>query len=104
MEYQLVLCTCPNLTLAKEIAHCLVEEKLAACVNIIPAMYSDYSWQNKIECDQEVQLLIKSNSTHFTQIADKILKLHPYETPEVIALNIQQGNKKYLNWINESLN
>ena len=103
MEYQLVLCTCPNTTVAKEIAECLVNAELAACVNIIPNIMSVYRWQGKIECDQEVQLMIKTTSTHFNQITDKIRQLHPYDTPEIIALNIQQGDERYLNWIKESL-
>ena len=57
--YQVVLCTCPNKVIAKEIAHDLVVNKLAACVNILPEITSIYSWQDNIECDIEVQLIIK---------------------------------------------
>ena len=101
--YQLTLCTCPDFETAKQIAWILVEEKLAACVNIINNVTSVYRWQGKIEYGQEVQLLIKSESLLFNKIATRVNELHPYDIPEIIALNIQQGDEHYLNWITESL-
>lgn len=101
--YQIVLCTCPTTEKAQEIAQQLVEDKLAACVNILPEMLSVYRWQETIEHETEVQLVIKSKAELFVSLNNKICQLHPYDTPEVIALNIQQGDKHYLNWINESL-
>ncbi len=102
-EYQLVLCTCPDLSVAQTLATALVSQKLAACVNILPNVTSVYLWQGKVECDTEVQLLIKTITASFTQLNSEINKLHPYDIPEVIALNIQQGDQHYLNWISESL-
>lgn len=101
--YQIVLCTCPTVEKAKEIAQQLIEDKLAACVNILPSVISVYRWQGNIETDTEVQLVIKSKAEYFTKLNDKIHQLHTYDIPEVIALNIQQGDNQYLNWINESL-
>jgi periplasmic divalent cation tolerance protein len=101
--YQAVLCTCPNMENAKQIASHLVEEKYAACVNIIPNTTSIYRWQEQTQCDEEVQLLIKTESVKFNLVCGEIKSLHQYDTPEVIALNIQQGDKEYLNWIKESL-
>ena len=101
--YQVILCTCPNLEIAQTIATQLVEKKLAACVNMIPNVTSVYRWQENVVSDTEVQLLIKSETKYFDLLNDKIKQLHPYETPEVIALNIQQGDRHYLNWITESL-
>ena len=101
--YLLVLCTCPDNTEAELIARTLVEEKLAACVNIIPAVSSVYRWQENIEFATEVQLMIKTSKDKYHLLEQKINILHSYETPEIIALNIQQGDKHYLNWINESL-
>ena len=101
--YQLVLTTCPNEEVAKDIAQQLVAEKLAACVNIIPSITSIYSWQGEIHCDNEVQLLIKTNKQKFARLNERINQLHPYDVVEVIALNIQQGDKQYLNWISNSL-
>jgi periplasmic divalent cation tolerance protein len=89
---------------AKEIATQLVKQKYAACINIIPNIISIYSWQDHIEQSEEVQLLIKTESVKFNIVCSEINRLHPYDIPEIIALNIQQGDKHYLNWIKESLN
>ena len=101
--FQIIMCTCPDMESAKKIAKHLVHEKHAACVNIIPNIVSVYSWQNNIECDDEVQLVIKTLTTKFNDVADEIKRLHRYDTPEIIAMNIQQGDNAYLNWITESL-
>jgi periplasmic divalent cation tolerance protein len=98
-----VLSTCPNEDVAHNIAQHLVTEKLAACVNIIPCVTSVYIWQAELQRDDEVQLLIKTDSTKFEQLNTRINELHPYDVVEVIALNIQQGDTNYLNWITESL-
>jgi len=101
--FQIILCTCPDIESAKAIAQQLVEKKHAACVNIIPNVISVYSWQDKIESDNEVQLIIKTQTNKFNDVADEIKRLHRYDTPEIIAMNIQQGDNNYLNWITESL-
>ena len=103
MAFQLVLTTCPNEQIAKTIAEHLVKNKLAACVNILPNVTSIYHWQGKIQCDNEVKLLIKTDSEKFALLNAQINKLHPYDVVEVIALNIQQGDNHYLNWISEYL-
>jgi periplasmic divalent cation tolerance protein len=101
--YQLVLTTCPNDDVAKNIAQHLVSKKLAACVNIVPNITSIYFWQNEVHCDNEVQLLIKTTKALFSKLSNEINQLHPYDVVEIIALNIQQGDKHYLNWISNSL-
>jgi periplasmic divalent cation tolerance protein len=101
--YQLVLTTCPNEQVATNIAKHLVREKLAACVNIVPNITSIYSWEDKVHCDTEVQLLIKTSKSKFSKLSDKVNELHPYNVVEIIALNIQQGDNDYLNWISNSL-
>jgi periplasmic divalent cation tolerance protein len=101
--YQLVFTTCPNEEVAKIIATCLVSERLAACVNIVPNITSIYSWEDKIQCDTEVQLLIKTTKSKFAKVKTKVNELHPYDVVEIIALNIQQGDTDYLNWISNSL-
>jgi periplasmic divalent cation tolerance protein len=101
--YQVVLCTCPDNVIAKKIAQDLMGNKLAACVNISPEITSIYSWQDKIECDNEVQLIIKSKAELFKQLCENINAIHPYDTVEIIALNIQQGDENYLNWIANSV-
>ncbi|MEI6894855.1 MAG: divalent-cation tolerance protein CutA [Colwellia sp.] len=101
--YQLVLTTCPDDTVARQIAQHLVTKKLAACVNIIPNITSVYCWKNELQCDNEVQLIIKTSAAKFTELEKEINQLHPYDVVEIIALNIQQGDKHYLNWITHSL-
>lgn len=101
--FQVILCTCSDLAEAKLIAKILVKEKLAACVNIVPHVISVYRWQESIECDDEIQLIIKTQTDKFNDVADEIKRLHRYDTPEIIAMNIQQGDNSYLNWITESL-
>lgn len=101
--YQLVLTTCPNDSVASDIAEHLITEGLAACVNIIPGLTSIYRWQGEIRRGTEVQLLIKTEDKCFVTIKNEINRLHPYEVVEIIALNIQQGDEHYLNWISETL-
>lgn len=100
---QLVLCTCPTTELAEKIATALVTEKLVACVNILPQITSVYQWQGKIEKDSEVQLLIKTTAALFSSVNQRIRELHSYDVPEVIAVDIQQGDSEYLDWITNSL-
>ena len=98
--YQVVLSNCPDTKTAEQIARRLVTDRLAACVNIMPNVSSVYYWQDEIQQDTEVMLIIKSKQSQFAQLASLITELHPYEVVEVIALDIQQGNEPYLNWIN----
>jgi len=101
--YQVVLCTCPTAEIAEVISHTLVEKKLAACVNLLPQVRSIYLWQGKIEQDQEIQLIIKTTKTLFAELEKIIVQLHPYDVPEIIALDIKHGHQPYINWIDESL-
>jgi len=86
-----------------KVAKHLVTEKLAACVNIVPNITSIYCWQDEIHCDNEVQLIIKTSEAQFTELSKEINQVHPYDVVEIIALNIQQGDKNYLDWISNSL-
>ena len=98
-NYQIILCTFPQFTLAKQCAHSLVEKKLAACVNILPTMTSVYAWQGQIETAQEHLLIIKAQANQYVAIETWLKKQHPYDVPEIIALPIEQGLPDYLNWI-----
>lgn len=102
MECILVLCTINDLKTAKSISGKLVEEKLAACVNIIPQITSIYFWKNEIVEDSEYLMLIKTKNMHFDELKKRILSLHPYEVPEIISLKIDDGSKSYLDWIGNS--
>jgi len=98
---QLILNTCPDQQTADSIAAALVEEGLAACVNIVPGVQSVYRWRGKIERQGEYLLLIKARSDAFSSVSARIIELHPYELPEVIAVTIENGFQPYLDWINE---
>ncbi len=96
---QIVLCTCPDSETANNIATALVEEGLAACVNIQPSMTSVYRWKGKIETANESQLIIKSPVEHYADIEKRIVELHPYELPEIIVVPIVAGLEPYLAWL-----
>ena len=100
-EFIIIFNTCPSQEIAVGLASGLVEKKLAACVNIIPAVKSVYVWQGKTECDDEVLLIIKTRGDRFEAISRHINKEHPYELPEVVAVSMSCGLPPYLSWINE---
>jgi periplasmic divalent cation tolerance protein len=99
MTALLALCTCPDLEVADRIALALVEERLAACVNRIGAVTSTYRWKGTVHRDDEVLLLIKTTHERFDALRERIVFLHPYELPEVIAVDIALGLPPYLEWI-----
>ena len=99
--FQIVLTACPDATSAERIARVLVEEGLAACVNILPPMQSLYRWKGKIETASEQLLVIKSPVARFPAIRDRVRSLHPYELPEIIAVPIADGLPEYLAWLNK---
>lgn len=86
---------------AATLARGLVEERLAACVHVLPAGQSVYRWQESIETAQEHTLLIKTTSAGYAALEAWLLMRHPYQTPEIAALPITQGLPDYLNWIQE---
>ena len=98
-DYQLLLTTCPNNDIANKLAHILVENHLAACINILPNIQSVYEWENKIVSDAEVLLFIKTRCEHYAAIEQTLLQQHPYEVPELIALPIETGLSAYLKWL-----
>ena len=97
----LVLCTCPPGN-AKDIAQKLVQQKLAACVNIMPNIRSIYHWQGEIQDDTEAMLVIKTTTEQYEKMEKTIKKLHPYELPEIISISLTGGNKDYIQWIKDT--
>ena len=95
----LVLTTLPTPDAAAELAKTVVGEKLAACANIVPAVRSIYRWEGRIQDENEVLVLLKVSREGFARLKARILEVHPYEVPEVIALPVDQGHDAYLNWI-----
>ena len=98
-SYILVLTTCNSEERARYIADGLVEQQLAACVNILPGVESVYRWKGQIEHDREILLLIKSRQSLYTALEKAIQTLHDYELPEIVAVSIDTGLPAYLNWI-----
>jgi len=102
MDCKIVITTTKTLENAKKIAHGLVENKLAACTNIIQNVISVYSWKNEIVEDGEYLLVIKTRESLFQNVKNFIVENHTYELPEVIMLPIEAGLDGYLNWIREN--
>jgi periplasmic divalent cation tolerance protein len=94
-----VLVTAPTPERAAELARTLVEERLAACGNVVPGLRSIYRWEGKVQDDAEALLLLKTTRGRFEALRDRVLALHPYQVPEVIALPVEAGSAKYLEWI-----
>ncbi len=102
-DKQLVLSTVANNEEARVIAGALVEKGLAACVNILGPIQSIYRWKGAVEDSQEYLLLIKTTSETFPQLRDELKRLHSYEVPECVAVDIGDGLPAYLDWIGESV-
>jgi len=99
----LVLSTCPDEQTAARIARDLVAEGLAACVNRIASVRSTYRWQERIDDEPEVLLIIKTLSSRYLDVEMRLRSLHPYEVPEIIALPILAGSEAYLSWLRAAI-
>lgn len=95
----LAFATCPDSTSAQRIADALVSERLAACVNLLPGMQSVYRWKGRVETSSEVLMLIKTSAQRMSDLRERLVALHPYELPELIAVEIADGLPAYLDWI-----
>ncbi len=98
-KHYLVLSTIDSKEVAEQIAHHVVEERLAACVNIISDITSVYKWKGALERATESLMVIKTTRERLPQLIERIKELHTYELPEVIALPIEDGHPPYLEWI-----
>ncbi|HEY9636838.1 MAG TPA: divalent-cation tolerance protein CutA [Coleofasciculaceae cyanobacterium] len=102
-SYGVVLVTASSQQEAEAIAQALVESQMAACVTLVP-VHSIYTWQGQVMREQEWQMVIKTDLTQFPRLEKKILELHSYQVPEIIALPILAGSKPYLQWISDNVN
>jgi len=100
-EYIIVLITGPSEEESARIGHALVGERLAACVNIIPAVRSIYRWEGRIEDEKEVLLIIKTKRGLFERLQKRVKELHSYSVPEIVALPLVEGDEAYLNWLGQ---
>lgn len=92
-------CACPDAATATRIADALVGERLAACVNVLPGVRSVYRWQGAVEHADEALLVIKTMSARVPALSARIATLHPYELPEVVAVEAAAGLPAYLEWV-----
>ncbi len=102
-DFQIVLTTCADREQAERIAHRLVEQRLAACVNILPGVQSIYQWQGAVESAAEVLLMIKTRVAHTSEVQATIASLHSYEVPEFLVLPVSGGSESYLAWMDGAL-
>ena len=100
-ELIIVYTTCPSLETAEEIGRALVKRRQAACVNILPRMVSIYAWADKVQRDEEVAVLIKTQAALSALVIQTIKDLHPYETPAAFILPTSGGSKEFITWITE---
>src|SRR6266540_2797817 len=101
-DYVIVMTTLPLDADALAFAQTLVETRLAACVNLLPAMQSVYRWEGKIEQERERQLVIKTSRARIVDLWERVSALHPYDVPEFVVMPIVDGNDAYLRWVGET--
>ncbi len=103
-EFAVYFCTCPTIQEARQLATNLLEQRLVACINILPQVESMYRWQDEICNEPEVLLVLKSRKSLASQLQQAVKQLHCYDVPELIALDISAGLPDYLQWVaNETL-
>ncbi len=98
-DLRVVLVTAPDAEVAERLARGLVEERLAACVNLIPGIRSFYRWEGAVRDDAEVLLVVKTRTDRLEALASWLQELHPYELPEILGLPVIGGSQAYLDWI-----
>jgi periplasmic divalent cation tolerance protein len=97
----IVFSTCANREEALAIARAIVEERLAACVQLLPPIHSVYRWRGAVEQSKEILMLFKTTLAQFSALEKRIAELHSYDTPEILAVPVAAGAEKYLAWLIE---
>jgi periplasmic divalent cation tolerance protein len=98
-EVRVVLVTAPDEETGRRLGGALVEERLAACVNVVPGIHSLYRWEGKVQDDAELLLVVKTRADRIEALAARVCELHPYELPEILALPAVGGSEAYLEWV-----
>jgi len=98
-KFSIVLVTVPDLKIARLLTKAALEARLAACANLIPKIESHYWWQGRLESSAELLIIFKTPRTRLAALEKLILTLHPYDTPEFLALPVKAGVGKYLDWL-----
>jgi len=101
-EFVIAFSTFPDRETAQKIARELVENAVVACANIVPSVESIYFWKEKVETSAEVLTIFKMTAARYSAFETQLRKLHPYDVPEIVRLNIARGNPDYLRWVSES--
>jgi periplasmic divalent cation tolerance protein len=101
--FSLVLVTAPNVQTGRLLAKAALQKRLAACINVVPAIESHYWWQGKLEQGAEVLLLFKTPTRLLPALEKLLLAQHPYDTPEFLAISLHAGNRRYLEWLGASV-
>lgn len=97
----LVFVTAPSAEHAAAIARTLVDERLAACGNVVPGLRSIYRWEGAVHDDAEALLILKTTRDRFDALRERVIALHPYEVAEVLAVRVEAGSNPYLRWISD---
>jgi len=98
-----VLSTAPDASVAERIGRTLVEERLAACANVLPGVTSVFRWKGAVETEAEVLMVIKTTADTVERTRRRLVELHPYEVPEVLALGVVDGHLPYLDWVRDEV-
>jgi periplasmic divalent cation tolerance protein len=102
MDILILVSTCPDASTAERIARELVGASLVACVNIVPGLRSIYRWSGAVKADDEVLMILKTPADRLSAARERLVALHPYDVPEVVALPVADGHHPYLQWIIDS--
>ena len=100
--FVLVLVTAPNIKTARKLAGACCGNRLAACVNIVPGLRSIYRWSGAVKADDEVLMILKTPADRLSAARERLVALHPYDVPEVVALPVADGHHPYLQWVIDS--
>mgnify|MGYP001950430392 CR=1 FL=1 len=100
---RVVLTTAPSVEVAEALVRTLVEERLAACGNIVPGLTSIYRWRGEVEREEEVLVILKTEASAVARLVARVAELHPYEVPEALVLPVEAGHGPYLAWVRENV-
>lgn len=98
-----VVTTAPDAGVAEELAARVVEERLAACANVVPGVTSLYWWEGEVQRDAEVMIVLKTVTARFEALRRRIAELHPYDVPEILAFPVPEGSDEYLAWVRQEV-
>ncbi len=101
-EILVLLSTCPDVATAERIARELVATSLVACVNVVPGLRSIYRWNGAVQSDEEVLMILKTTTERLPAVRERLVALHPYALPEIVALSVADGHHSYLQWVADS--